>query len=194
MKPTPASGSHPVPAGSPNPPAGVWTPEQQTRCAQVVAEDLATLMRQLAECQSALRDKESTQKNQWRSLLIELLEISDGFERVFARIEPHKAGCTPEVKAWLNTFHLLHRLLWRTLKAQGVTRIQNLDGTYDPHWHLPQTRVYDPTQPEGTILREEKPGYIWLGILLRKAEVAVITHEASQAVSESANDDAADQP
>lgn len=154
----------------------VWLKDQGWQLGQVLEEDIAKLMKQLGEARSELRDKEETHQKKQRGLLEELVEVSDAFERVFGRIEKHKAECTREVEAWVGSLRMVYKLLWRALKAQGVVRIGNLDGVYDPHWHLPATRIFDLAHPEGTIVSEEKPGYVWLGILLRKAEVAVVTH------------------
>jgi molecular chaperone GrpE (heat shock protein) len=147
---------------------------------QSIEHEMADLMKRLAESQATHREAEETGRRQQCALFCELIEASDAFERVFALIEKRKAECTPQMNVWVGNFRLVYRLLWRTLKSQGIARIENLDGMFDPHWQLAVIRVYDPERPEGTILREEKPGYVWRGLLLRKTEVTVITHTPAE--------------
>jgi len=146
----------------------------------VIEDDFGQLMKQLAECKTNAEEAEKRHKSEQRKLLLEVLEISDAFERVFQNIETKQAACTPQMEVWLGNFRTVYRLLWKALKGRGVLRIENLDGLYDPHWHIPRTRVYDVSRVEGTIVREQRRGYVWQGTLLRKSEVAVITHNPEE--------------
>jgi molecular chaperone GrpE (heat shock protein) len=164
--------------------AAAWKSEPANGRCRVIENDLARLMKQLAETRWQAEEVDKKRKTDQRKLLLELIEVSDAFERVFENIEARKSAATAQVEIWVRNFRTVYRLLWKGLKGQGVARIENLDGLYDPHWHIPRTRILNQERPEGTIVREERRGYVWQGSLLRKAEVAVITHNPDEASDE----------
>ena len=168
--------------------ASAWSDEQLVRGTEAIADDLRYLMCQLAECKSGAKEAEKKYAADQRRLLLELIEVSDAFERVFEHVESKKEACTAQMELWVKNFRTVYRLLWQALKGQSVMRIENLDGLYDPHWHIPQTRLFDPSRPEGTIVLEERRGYVWHGNLLRKSEVTVVTHNEDEANTGTAPD------
>jgi len=151
----------------------------------VLEEDVRVLMKRLGEADFALSEQQKSSQSGAKKLLLALLEIMDSFERVFEAVHGKPDLVTKQMKKWLSNFRTIHRMLRQVLSDQGVTKIENLDQGFDPQWHKVYETVDDSSMEEGTITREVKAGYIWNGVLLRKAEVEVVRHEAAAPVEDS---------
>ncbi len=147
----------------------------------VIAADTAGLMRQLAETQATLRDRDRERTEALRKLLLAVLAVGDAFDRVFKSVSSKPDQVTPQMKIWLGNFRAARRLVDKLLGEQGVVRIENLDQGFDPHWHKVADVRVDTAAPEGTIVEEVLKGYIWQNQVLRKAEVVVVRHAAGEA-------------
>lgn len=159
------------------PPQGV---EQSLAPLALIERDVRTLMVQLTEARSALRQSETQGADSIKKVFLDLIEVLDAFERVFGNIRAKEDQVTPQMKTWIGNFKTVRRLLDKVLTEQGVTRIENIDHGFDPHWHRVSEVVADPSKAEGTITEEVKAGYIWRGQVLRKAEVIVVGPQGIQ--------------
>ena len=139
-----------------------------------IEHEIRTLMSQLSMSRSTVRQLESEQHESMRKILLDLLEIIDAFERVFRSVRAKEAQVTPQMKIWVGNFRTVEKLLEKILIEQGVAKMENLDQTFDPHWHRVSELVSDPSKAEGTIADEVRSGYVWRGQVLRKAEVTVV--------------------
>jgi molecular chaperone GrpE len=140
----------------------------------LIEQDVRSLMVQLSEARSALRQSEMQGADAMKKLFLDLIEVLDAFERVFRNIHAKDDQVTPQMKTWIGNFTTVRRLLDKVFTEQGVTRIENIDQGFDPNWHRVSELIADPSKPEGTITEEVKAGYIWRGQVLRKAEVIVV--------------------
>ena len=138
-----------------------------------VEDDLCNLMRKVGETEYRLSQNSQLADSTMRKTLLSLLTVSDSFENVFTAVQEKQDLVTPQMKKWLGNFRTTYRLLRRALEDEGVTRIENLDAGFDPHWHTVAGTVTDPSKPDGTILKEVCAGYLWRKTILRKAEVVV---------------------
>lgn len=141
---------------------------------QALEADVRRLMRELAEARFALSEAERQRSEATRKLLLELIEVLDAFDRVFANVRSKPAEMTRQIKIWIGNFRTVRRLVERMLADEGVSAIQNVDGEFDPHWHQITETVEDPSKPTGTIVEETRRGYVWGKQLLRKTEVVVV--------------------
>lgn len=141
-----------------------------------VETDIRAVMRKLGETEFSLAQAEERSRGKTAKLLLSLLDVLDSFQRVFDAVHEREELVTPQMKKWLANFRTIQRMLRQALTDQGVTRIENLDQGFDPNWHIVYETVDDPTREEGTVLNEAKPGYLWSGSILRKAEVVVVHH------------------
>lgn len=139
-----------------------------------IESDLRSLMVQLSEARSALRQNEEQQQESKKMLLLELIDVLDAFERVFRSISAKEGEVTQQMKIWIGNFRTVRRLLDKPVSDQGIVRMENLDQGFDPQWHRVSEVVNDPSKPEGTIVAEVKAGYLWHGQVLRKSEVIVV--------------------
>ena len=138
-----------------------------------IESDLCSLMRKVGETEYMLSQNGQRADSAMRKTLLSLLAVSDSFENVFAVVQEKQDLVTPQMKKWLGNFRTTYRLLRQALEDDGVTRIENLDAGFDPHWHTVADTVTDPSKPDGTILKEVCAGYLWRKMILRKAEVVV---------------------
>jgi len=146
--------------------------------------DIRGLMKKLGEADFALSKQEKESQDRTKKLLLSLLDIMDSFERVFDAVHNKPDLVTKQMKKWIANFRTIHRMLRQVLSDQGVTRIENLDQGFDPQWHKVLETVDDPAQEEGAITEEVKAGYVWHGVILRKAEVMVVRHDTATAEQE----------
>jgi molecular chaperone GrpE len=106
----------------------------------------------------------------------QLLPVLDAFDRALAG--DHK-GASDEYR---KGFELIRRQLWDTLSKQGVKRIDAVGKEFDPHLHHAIDRVETTEQPEGTVVAELQPGYMFHDRVLRPAMVRVaVEHSAKPA-------------
>lgn len=158
----------------------------ETAAAEETAGELAgveagvrALIQQLALTRRELKDHESERNEATRRFLLELLDVSDAFDRVFANARDQGEQLDPLAKRWINSFRTVDRLLGRALRNQGVVEIQTLDQMFDPYWHTAAEVLADPERPEGSIHHELRKGYVWKNQVLRKTEAVVVKNDGA---------------
>ena len=102
-----------------------------------VEQDIRNLMCQLAEAKCSIAEKEKKEAEVKKGFFLSIIEVMDGFERLFLRIHDKQDQVTPQMKKWIGNFRTIYRLLNKIIKDEGVVRIENLDDGFDPHWHNP---------------------------------------------------------
>jgi molecular chaperone GrpE len=112
-------------------------------------------------------------------LLVErLLPVLDAFENALA--STNGAAGTEYRKG----FELIYRQLVDILAKQGLKRIESAGKEFNPHFHHAIQRVETNEQPEGTVLDELQPGYMFHERVLRPAMVRVAAAPISESVSD----------
>jgi molecular chaperone GrpE len=112
------------------------------------------------------RDREESARAAKRGLLLELVDLADGFERALA----HVAGSPDPVAAGLFS---MQRRLNRVLEAEDAEPFESVGERFDPTRHEAMATVRDPGCAAGTVVDEVGHGYLWRGQLLRPARVRV---------------------
>lgn len=153
-----------------------WTTEDGAGRAAALAKDLGELLARLADARLSLEEQQTRQRENTRKTLLAILDVVDAFERVFRNIQGKQDQVTKQMKKWIGNFRTVYRMLRTVLADQGVSRIENLDQGFDPHWHKVVETVFDLSRPEGTIDEELEPGYVWHNQVLRKVTVRVVSH------------------
>jgi molecular chaperone GrpE len=114
-------------------------------------------------------DRERRDFADWAAaeLVTDVLSVVDDFERALAVEAP------PEAQAYRSGVELIHRQLMDLLKKRGVTTIETVGQTFDPHLH--QAVAYDesPGAADGEVIGELRRGYRLGERLLRPALVRV---------------------
>jgi molecular chaperone GrpE len=154
-----------------------WGQEHAGDRLAVIEDDVRQLVRQLASARSELAEQGSAHARELEGLLLSLLDVLDGFERVFANIRNREAEITPTMKAWIGNFRTVERILERVLQERGVTTIATPTREFDPRWHTAAETVIDGSLPAGAIVEEIKRGYVWRKQVLRKADVVVVRED-----------------
>lgn len=102
-----------------------------------------------------------------REVILEILNVLDDFDRALAH-----AGETSDAVA--DGMRLIHQRLVRLLESNGVEPFPSKGRRFDPTMHEAlAVAVCDEYEP-GTVLKEERRGYLWDGELLRPARVIVV--------------------
>lgn len=114
-------------------------------------------------------DRERREFAEWAAaeLVTEVLAVVDDFERALAVEAP------PEAQGYRGGIELIHRQLLDLLKKRGLTPVETVGQTFDPHLH--QAVAYDesPGAADGEVIGELRRGYRLGERLLRPALVRV---------------------
>ncbi len=176
-----ASGSNPAAAGASTGAEAASSLEQQIRKLQAEKEELMnTLVRRQADFENyrkRIEKERHSDRHRGVELLIErLLPVLDAFDRALGE---HGSSVSEEHR---KGFELIQRQLRDVLAKQGLEPIDAVGKEFDPHLHHAIERVETTEYPEGTVISELQPGYMFHGRVLRPAMVRV----AAQSVSKSA--------
>ncbi|MCY3024359.1 MAG: nucleotide exchange factor GrpE [Planctomycetota bacterium] len=159
-------------------PLSAWKEGDGGNLPQRIEQDIRGLMRQVAEASDGLSEAKRQHSDKTRQVLLQVIEVMDGFDRVFKSIRAKEDKVTPQTKIWIGNFRTLNRLLDKLVQEQGVSKIENVGQGFDPHWHKVAEAVADPSKPDGTIVEEVCNGYVWQQQVLRKTEVKVVRNDA----------------
>lgn len=152
--------------------------EEQLRKLTAEKEELRdTLLRRQADFEN-YRKRVEKERHQERHRGVEhvietLLPVLDAFDNALAAASKNSAAAE-----YLKGFELIRRQLWDLLSKQGLSRIEAVGKEFNPHFHHAIARVETGEQPEGTIVDELQPGYMFHERVLRPAMVRVATEPA----------------
>jgi molecular chaperone GrpE len=129
------------------------------------------LLRKTAEFENYRKrvDRERRESAQYAAgdLLEALLPIVDDVERAL------QAEAGPEANAYRQGVELIYKQLQDLLAKRGVTPIDAVGQTFDPHVHQAITYESSPGRAEGEVIGEVRRGYKLGDRLLRPAMVKV---------------------
>lgn len=130
-------------------------------------------MRALAESEN-MRKRLTKEKQEFvefskRDLFRDLLDPVDQFTVALA----HADNASPDVQQWAMGFQMILAQLNEFLSSQGIRPFDSLGKPFDPSRHEALETLETQDQPDGTILREYKRGYLINDQLLRPAAVQV---------------------
>lgn len=141
-----------------------------------------TLVRRQADFENyrkRVEKERQSDRHRGVELLIEkILPVLDAFENALAA---DAAGSTDDYR---KGFELIYRQLLDTLSKQGLKRIDATGKEFDPNFHHAIQSVETTDQPEGHVLGELQPGYIFHDRVLRPAMVRVATAPAGESAAE----------
>jgi molecular chaperone GrpE len=169
----PATGAEPSQAHECDP-----APAEQLEKLQAEKQELMnTLVRRQADFENyrkrVEKEREQDRNRGVEALVEKLLPVLDAFQRALAvQDDPgyaeHRKG-----------FELIYRQLWEALAKQGLERIESIGKEFNPHLHHAIERTETTEHPDGTVIGELQPGYVFHGRVLRPAMVRVAAHEAA---------------
>lgn len=114
------------------------------------------------------RDRDAERLRMKRELFLQILPLSDDFERALAALRDDQADA-----AWAEGVALIARKMDKLLAEAGVTPIQAVGRPFDPHYHEALLRAESHEHPEGVVMQELEKGYLLEDTVLRPARVVV---------------------
>ena len=134
-------------------------------------ELMNTLVRRQADFENyRKRVEKERQQDRHRgveSLIESILPVLDAFDRALATSDE------PGYAEYQKGFELIRRQLSDLLAKQGLERIEAVGKEFNPHLHHAIERVETTEHPEGVVVGELQPGYVFHGRVLRPAMVRV---------------------
>lgn len=98
----------------------------------------------------------------------DLFSVLDNFERALA------VPTTPETKAFLDGFVMIHQNLMAMLSKHGLAVIEAVGQPFDPNFHQAIMRVESDEYPDDTVCEVLQTGYTVDGRTVRPAMVKVV--------------------
>lgn len=98
-----------------------------------------------------------------------LLPILDNFERAIA----HAGSGENDPSSLRDGIVLIKKQFVDFLTQQGLTRLETVGKSFDPHVHEAIGHIDSAEHPDETVLEEIEPGYLLHGRLLRPAKVRI---------------------
>jgi len=122
---------------------------------------------------SELSAREMEHRDRMRSLLLDLVNVLHGFDRLWKSFEPIQDVTPEKARHLVESCGVLKRHIEKVLNDAGVSSIQCLGAPLDPKMHsVMETRPTNDIQAD-TIVEEVSRGFTWHGELLVKALVVV---------------------
>jgi len=174
-------------------PAGVGN-SNATEGAESLSEQLQKLQNEKQELMNTLvrrqadfenyRKRVEKERNQDRHRGVEhliemILPVLDAFDRA---LDTAGDGAQSE---YLKGFELIRRQLSDALSKQGLKRIEAVGKQFNPHFHHAIERVETHQHPDGIVIGEMQPGYVFHERVLRPAMVRVATQPEGKPASAS---------
>lgn len=156
---------------------------EQLQKIQAEKQDLMnTLVRRQADYENyrkrVEKEKQSDRHRGIEQFIEKMLPVLDAFEKALAT---DAGGAAPEYQ---KGFELIYRQFWDVLSKQGLKRIESAGKEFDPHFHHAIQKVETAKHPEGHVLEELQPGYLFHDRVLRPAMVRVASAPESESVSD----------
>jgi molecular chaperone GrpE len=167
-------------SGSPGKPTYVEDLERQLREKDELLQSYITRLRQASDEFEAVkarlrRDVAKEVERGRRVMLVELLDVLDNLERATAA-----ARNGGDRQALIDGVDLVQKQFASRLAGFGATRIEPVGQPFDPRFHEAVTTVptTDPAE-DGRVVGVVRPGYVMGDEVLRAAQVAVASCDAS---------------
>lgn len=141
---------------------------------QAIEGSTVGLMREADKLKRELAQAKERARRDHEQMLLDLLELMDAFDRIFANVEPRLENADRQARIWVGNFRAVRRLLDTVLKKNNVAPIEAPDRIAIPGLHTVVETRESLDLSEGTILEETLCGYLWQGKVLRKALVVAV--------------------
>ena len=156
-------------AAGPGPDSGL---NEQVQKLAAEKQDLTNTLVRLQADFDNYRKRTEKERDQARhrgveNLIEQLLPVLDGFDRALA------AHDDPAYEDYRKGFELIRKQLWDLLAKQGVHRIESVGKEFDPNVHHAVEHVPTNDYPDGAVIDEFQPGYMFHHRVLRPAMVRV---------------------
>jgi molecular chaperone GrpE len=163
-------------------PAGVGNSTQVSEAAGSLNEQLQKLQSEKQELTNTLvrrqadfenyRKRMEKERQQDRHRAVEgfienLLPVLDAFDRALENADDSASA------EYIKGFEMIRRQLADSMVKQGLKRIEAVGKEFNPHFHHAIERVETHAHPDGIVIAEMQPGYVFHDRVLRPAMVRV---------------------
>ena len=176
-------------ASAPAAPEFIDPPASGDELSRLLAEKqelMNTLVRRQADFENyrkrVEKERHADRHRGVESLIEHVLPVLDAFDRALA------ASDDPAYANYRKGFELIRKQLWETLSKQGLVRVDSVGQEFNPHMHHAIERVETTEHPDGTVIGEMQPGYIFHEKVLRPAMVRVASAPEPHSASASKRD------
>jgi molecular chaperone GrpE len=176
-------------ASAPAAPEFIDPPASGDELSRLLAEKhelMNTLVRRQADFENyrkrVEKERHADRHRGVESLIEQVLPVLDAFDRALA------ASDDPAYANYRKGFELIRKQLWETLSKQGLVRVDSVGQEFNPHMHHAIERVETTEHPDGTVIGEMQPGYMFHEKVLRPAMVRVASAPESHSASASKRD------
>lgn len=121
----------------------------------------------------AEREREDTARYAISKLVVDLVGMTDNFQRTIAAVPADAAAADPALQTLLDGVVMTEGEFMRLLERHGVKRIDPKGEIFNPHFHQAMMEQNDPSVPAGTVLQVFQPGYQIADRVVRPAMVVV---------------------
>jgi len=111
------------------------------------------------------QEKEEISKFSNSTLILNLLPVLDDLERALDSVPANQAKLS-----WVDGIRLIKRKLQTSLEAQGLSPIEAVGESFDPHLH---EAIRQDKGEEGTVIEEVQKGYKFHDRVIRPSRVVV---------------------
>jgi molecular chaperone GrpE len=191
-----SSGQERINIDDPADPPGTGASEQTGEAPDSIGEQLRKLQAEKQELMNTLvrrqadfenyrkRVEKERQHDRHRgveALIESILPVLDAFDRALDSVGDAAS------EDYLKGFELIRRQLSDLLAKQGLKRIEAVGKEFNPHFHHAIEHVETHSHPDGVVIAEMQPGYVFLERVLRPAMVRVASHPSGKAASRAEN-------
>lgn len=114
------------------------------------------------------REKEELRKHATENIMVEMLEVSDNFERAL-----HSAKSADDSKSIVEGVEMVLKHFISILEKEGVKKIECKGEEFDPYLHEAMMHIETDEHPDNTIIDVHKPGYMLHSKVIRPVMVTV---------------------
>ena len=139
-----------------------------------IEEDIIKLIKETALLKEEQENQEKRHHAQTKTLLLNILEVLDDFDRKFNNIGLKIQEADEQTKIWINYFKSTKKMLVNVIREMGVVEIETIGLKAVAGSHFTVEGVPRKGMEEEIIIEELKKGYFWKNEILRKSEVITV--------------------
>lgn len=151
-----------------------WNDDIDTDPLMIVEQDITALLVQIEDYKIELNELKRTNRKKTSEHILQLLEITDYFERFSESIDRSKHMTNPEIERYSHALKSIMRLHNTILINSGVVPISSPREVAIPGMHEIVSTEPRENLENYTIIEELEKGYLWNGQLLRPSKVITV--------------------
>ncbi len=144
---------------------------------KLLEDKLIGFQKKIIELSHDLKMEKAESFDREKEFVLEILDVLDAFENIFANLQDKEDGFEKSVKKTMNSFRAIHRKLTRLLESLEIEKIEFMDGKALPGLCKVVDAKEDPQHENGTIVTIIRNGYHKNDFIYRPAEVITVAND-----------------